>query len=71
MTERYHYTECGLDYVYLVNGYTWHQTPYGRGVSIEDADGLHDAIALGVIISPHALRVMQTRPRSSRAFRFR
>lgn len=37
----YHYTECGLDNVWLENGYTVRHTPYGKGVSIDDADGLH------------------------------
>lgn len=36
----YHYTECGLDNVWLENGYTVHRTPYGKGVSIADAQGL-------------------------------
>jgi hypothetical protein len=27
MTEGYHYTKSGLDYVYLMNGYTVHDTP--------------------------------------------
>jgi putative transcriptional regulator len=41
----YHYTECGLRNVWLVNGYQVHDTEYGRGVSIEDLEGLHRAIA--------------------------
>jgi putative transcriptional regulator len=41
----YHYTECGLDDVYLLNGYKRHQTPYGDGVAVENAAGLHKAIA--------------------------
>jgi DNA-binding transcriptional regulator YiaG len=50
----YHYTECGLQNVWLVNGYTVHQTKYGDGVSIQDADGLHRAIAdLLVHRKPH------------------
>lgn len=43
--KRYHYTECGLDDVYLVNGYTERETPYGKGVSVDNVDGLHNAIA--------------------------
>ena len=61
MTERYHYTACGLDYVYLLNGFKEHETPYGQGVSIQDADGLHETIALAVISSPHALRGQEVR----------
>jgi DNA-binding transcriptional regulator YiaG len=41
----YQYRECGLPNVYLVNGYRQIETPYGRGVSIEDVEGLHMAIA--------------------------
>ena len=41
----YHYRECGLDNVYLANGYREVETPYGPAVSIEDVYGLHKAIA--------------------------
>jgi putative transcriptional regulator len=40
----YHYLECGLPRVWLANGYTIHQTPYGEGVSIHDLAGLHRVI---------------------------
>lgn len=40
----YHYTECGLDDVYLLNGVKRHKTPYGSGVAIEKAMELHEAI---------------------------
>src|ERR1700738_5263066 len=45
----YHYRECGLPNVYLVNGYRETETPYGRGVSIEDVEGLHMAIAQALV----------------------
>ncbi len=45
----YHYTECGLNNVWLVNGFKDHETPYGKGVAIEDADGLHRVIALDLV----------------------
>lgn len=61
MTSRYHYTECGLDYVYLENGFRLEETPYGAGVSIEDADELHETIALAIIMSPHAIRGQELR----------
>lgn len=41
----YHYTECGLDNIYLVNGFEVHQTPFGEAVSVHNIEGLHDAIA--------------------------
>ena len=44
----YHYTESGLDNVWLQNGYTIHTTPYGKGVSIVDADSLHRLLALRI-----------------------
>lgn len=45
----YHYTQCGLSNIYLKNGYEVKETPYGKGVSIDNADGLHMAIAKSVI----------------------
>jgi DNA-binding transcriptional regulator YiaG len=57
----YRYTECGLDYVYLKNGYTVHKTPYGKGVSIQDADDLHETIARSVITTLPKLRGQEVR----------
>lgn len=42
----YHYTECGLDNVWLENGYKVHQTPCGKGVAVVDADQLHETLAM-------------------------
>lgn len=61
MTERHHYRECGLDYVYLLNGFNIEDGPYGPGVAIEKADQLHDVIALDVVRSPRALRGQEVR----------
>jgi putative transcriptional regulator len=44
-TKPYHYTQCGLDDVYLMNGYVPHDTPYGMGVSVQNVEQLHQAIA--------------------------
>lgn len=41
----HHYIESGLPYVWLVDGYRLESTPYGEALSIQDADGLHRAIA--------------------------
>ena len=41
---RYHYRECGLDNVYLLNGFRFDKTPHGRVVHIEDMGDLHRAI---------------------------
>ena len=62
MTEGYRYTACGLDYVYLQNGYTVHEDRnYGRGISIKDARGLHSAIARFVVSAPAPLRGQEVR----------
>ena len=42
--EKYHYTGCGLDNIYLVNGFTHQPSNYGAGVTVNDVDGLHRAI---------------------------
>lgn len=55
MMNGYHYTSCGLDYVYLENGYEIHETPHGRGVAIKDARELHETIALEIITRPERL----------------
>ncbi len=46
--EALHYTLCGLDNILLLNGYTIKETPAGRGISIQDVKGLHEAIGLHV-----------------------
>jgi DNA-binding transcriptional regulator YiaG len=57
----HHYTNCGLDYVWLVNGFEYVETPQGRGVRIHDLDGLLKAIADRVISSPARLRGQEVR----------
>lgn len=42
--EKYHYLECGLDDVYLVNGFERKESPRGPGIAIRDIDKLHRAI---------------------------
>ena len=61
MTQPHHYTECGLDDVYLVNGFAVHETPYGRGVAVTDADALHEAIARAIVASTRPLRGQELR----------
>ncbi len=62
MTEYYHYTECGLDNVWLVNGYLRKETAYGSGVSVKNAKDLHEAIGLELI--------NKAGPLSNKEFRF-
>ena len=45
----YHYTECGLPSVWLVNGFKRHQTPYGEAMIIENVDDLHRAIGMYLV----------------------
>ncbi len=40
----YHYTESGLENVWLKSGYVIRKTPYGDGLSVQDVEGLHRAI---------------------------
>ena len=42
--DRYHYTECGLDDVFLMNGFEWNASPRGRTIAIKDIDALNRAI---------------------------
>ena len=51
----YQYKESGLDNVYLVNGYRVHDTPYGNGVSIDNTEGLNQAIGRWLISLPKPL----------------
>ena len=48
----YHYTECGLQKVWLENGYKLHKTPHGKGVSILDVAGLHHMIGRSIALRP-------------------
>lgn len=57
----YHYTDSGLDNVWLENGYTKHETAYGDGISIQDTDGLHKAIGRWLISRPKPLNGAELR----------
>lgn len=58
----YEYKGSGLDGVFLSNGYKEVENTYGKGVVIEDIDGLHRAIALDVL--------SQKTPMTGQQFRF-
>lgn len=45
----YHYKECGLNEIYLKNGYKVIKTGYGESVGIHDAEGLHKTIGEGLL----------------------
>jgi DNA-binding transcriptional regulator YiaG len=51
----HHYKESGLDNVWLENGYREHNTPYGRGVSIQDTESLHKVIGQSLISAQRPL----------------
>jgi DNA-binding transcriptional regulator YiaG len=55
MTAPYHYTECGLDYVWLANGFDMFPGPEGDLISIRDIDGLHRAIGQWLVHERKAL----------------
>lgn len=61
----YHYTECGLDNVWLENGYVSKKTAYGKATSVDDAIGLHKVLAMELThkkgkITGKELRFMRT-----------
>jgi len=45
----HHYTDGGLQNVWLKNGYVEHATKYGKGYSYHDLDGLTQAICQALI----------------------
>lgn len=52
LSQLYRYKGCGLENVYLVNGYSVRKLGSGEeAVAIEDIEGLHKAIALHVVES--------------------
>ncbi|WP_252176962.1 helix-turn-helix domain-containing protein [Endozoicomonas sp. 4G] len=57
----YHYSACGLDNIYLANGFRKTNSPSGEGVSIHNIDGLHEAIARGLISKEAPLRAKEFR----------
>lgn len=59
--EPLHYTMCGLDNIYLVNGFERQETEYGNGVTIKDACQLHDAIGMYLAVEKKALNNKDTR----------
>jgi len=60
----FHYTMCGLDNVYLMNGFNVAETNYGEAISIREADELHKAIGLYLVqhrkvLSPKEVRFLR------------
>ena len=53
--EPYHYRECGLDYVYLVNGFSKEAIDGEEYVTVDDVDGLWKAIGLQIVLKQKTL----------------
>lgn len=51
----YHFTDGGLRNVWLENGYTEKDTPYGKAVSFHDLEGLTKAICRALVEKPGKL----------------
>jgi putative transcriptional regulator len=51
----YHFTDGGLRNLWLTNGYTERNTPYGKAVSFQDLEGLTKAICLALVKKPGKL----------------
>lgn len=47
--EHFHYTQCGLDNIYLVNGYETVVTPRGKNIRIANLPDLHRAIGSDLV----------------------
>ena len=45
----YHYTECGLPNIWLVNGYQTIETSYGPATKVDRVEALHKTIALSIV----------------------
>jgi putative transcriptional regulator len=51
----FHYVACGLDDVYLTNGYEIEKTPHGTGVSIRNVDEVLSAIGMFLVANKKQL----------------
>jgi putative transcriptional regulator len=51
----YHYTDSGLENIYLVNGFIITKTAYGEAVAIDDLGGLHKAIGRWLVNEPNPI----------------
>lgn len=57
----YHFTECGLDNVFLVNGFRHEQSSQGTIVRIDHLDGLLGAIAEHLVFARRTLKGREIR----------
>lgn len=61
MKSGYHYTECGLDYIYLTSGVEHKEYDGEEFYKIPEMDALHDIIAQSIVLSSSPLRGMELR----------
>ena len=61
MKKPYHYIECGLDYVYLLDGFETIKTACGRAVRVANASKLDRAIAQIVVRDQNRLTGQEVR----------
>jgi DNA-binding transcriptional regulator YiaG len=61
MKKPYHYTECGLDYIYLLDGFEVVKTGYGAAVRVANASKLDRAIAQIVVRDQNRLSGQEVR----------
>jgi DNA-binding transcriptional regulator YiaG len=57
----FHFTQSGLDNVWLANGWRALKTPYGPSFTIERLDELHEALARFIVESPLPMRGQDAR----------
>ncbi len=53
--KEYHYSECGLNNIYLVNGYEITKHNGDEEIFIHDIHGLHKAIGTAIVFKPGVL----------------
>jgi DNA-binding transcriptional regulator YiaG len=61
MSKPYHYTEGGLDYVYLLDGFEIVETGHGQAVHVANASKLDRAIALAIVRRQNRLAGQEVR----------
>ena len=57
----YHYTECGLDTIYLANGVETVETRWGEGTRIRALDALHASIGEAIVCARRGLVAAELR----------
>jgi putative transcriptional regulator len=57
----HHYIACGLDNIWLSNGYRHGESPYGPTIAVADIPGLHRAIAMAVVTKASVLNGAEIR----------